>query len=318
LSNLIKAYSVKYEENTKTIDSNEKAEAFEKEFVDKYIADNIALKQIDFGEVAKGLEDHAREEGDGFIPGIAGEVLVEDDTDPREAGIGSRIEELNEELSAKLDEVKEQEDRLKALKAEADQILSEAQERADSIVALAKKQAQDDSSLIREAARTEGYDDGMQAAQAEIDARSRELDERSAELESQYKKQVSELEPAFVEIVISLVEKLTGIYASEKEGIISYLVESAFEDIPRSNEYIVRVPESFHDGVEGLKARLEEAVGEEARVEIVEDKLLPVDGAMIETDSRIFDCSLSTMKDTLFENLRLLALSHSRSDGEGQ
>ena len=158
----------------------------------------------------------------------------------------------------------------------------------------------------------------MQAAQAEIEARTRELDERRAELESNYKKQVSELEPAFVEIVISLVEKLTGIYASEKEGIISYLVESAFEDIPRSNEYIVRVPESFHDEVEGLKARLEEAVGEEARVEIVEDKLLPVDGAMIETDSRIFDCSLSTMKDTLFENLRLLALSHSRSDGEGQ
>ena len=318
MSNLIKAYSVKYEENTKTIDSNEKADSFEKEFVDKYIADNIALKQIDFGEVAKGLEDHAREEGDGFIPGIAGEVLVEDDADPREAGIGSRIEELNAELSAKLDEVKEQEDRLEELKAEADRVTGEAQERADSIVALAKKQAQDDSSLIREAARTEGYDDGMQAAQAEIDARTRELDERRAELESNYKKQVSELEPAFVEIVISLVEKLTGIYASEKEGIISYLVESAFEDIPRSNEYIVRVPESFHDEVEGLKARLEEAVGEEARVEIVEDKLLPVDGAMIETDSRIFDCSLSTMKDTLFENLRLLALSHSRSDGEGQ
>jgi len=318
LSNLIKAYSVKYEENTKTIDSNEKADSFEKEFVDKYIADNIALKQIDFGEVAKGLEDHAREEGDGFIPGIAGEVLVEDDADPREAGIGSRIEELNAELSAKLDEVKEQEDRLEELKAEADRVTGEAQERADSIVALAKKQAQDDSSLIREAARTEGYDDGMQAAQAEIEARTRELDERRAELESNYKKQVSELEPAFVEIVISLVEKLTGIYASEKEGIISYLVESAFEDIPRSNEYIVRVPESFHDEVEGLKARLEEAVGEEARVEIVEDKLLPVDGAMIETDSRIFDCSLSTMKDTLFENLRLLALSHSRSDGEGQ
>lgn len=318
MSNLIKAYSVKYEENTKTIDSNEKADSFEKEFVDKYIADNIALKQIDFGEVAKGLEDHAREEGDGFIPGIEGEVLVEDDADPREAGIGSRIEELNAELSAKLDEVKEQEDRLEELKAEADRVTGEAQERADSIVALAKKQAQDDSSLIREAARTEGYDDGMQAAQAEIEARTRELDERRAELESNYKKQVSELEPAFVEIVISLVEKLTGIYASEKEGIISYLVESAFEDIPRSNEYIVRVPESFHDEVEGLKARLEEAVGEEARVEIVEDKLLPVDGAMIETDSRIFDCSLSTMKDTLFENLRLLALSHSRSDGEGQ
>ena len=318
MSNLIKAYSVKYEENTKTIDSNEKADSFEKEFVDKYIADNIALKQIDFGEVAKGLEDHAREEGDGFIPGIAGEVLVEDDADPREAGIGSRIEELNAELSAKLDEVKEQEDRLEELKAEADRVTGEAQERADSIVALAKKQAQDDSSLIREAARTEGYDDGMQAAQAEIEARTRELHERRAELESNYKKQVSELEPAFVEIVISLVEKLTGIYASEKEGIISYLVESAFEDIPRSNEYIVRVPESFHDEVEGLKARLEEAVGEEARVEIVEDKLLPVDGAMIETDSRIFDCSLSTMKDTLFENLRLLALSHSRSDGEGQ
>ena len=125
---------------------------------------------------------------------------------------------------------------------------------------------------------------------------------------------MSELEPAFVEIAISIIDKLTGIYASEKEGIIAYLVESAFADIPRSNEYIVRVPESFHDGIEDLKSRLCEAAGEDARVEIVEDKLLPQDGAMIETDSRIFDCSLSTMKDTLYENLRLLALSHSKSD----
>ena len=315
MSNLIKAYSVKYEETTKKIDSNEKADVFEKEFVDKYIADNIALKQIDFGEVAKGLEDHAHSEGDGFVPGIAGEV-IEENVDPREAGIGSRIEELNEELSAKLDEVKAQEERLESLKSEADEILSSAQQRADDIVALAKKQAQEDSSLIREAAKNEGYDDGIQKAQAEIDARIRELDEKRAEYEVSYKKQVSELEPAFVEIVISIVEKLTGIYASEKEGIISYLVESTFEEIPRSGEYIVRVPESFHDGAQALKERLEEAAGEEARVEIVEDKMLAEDAAMIETDSRIFDCSLSTMKDTLFENMRLLALTHSRTEGE--
>ena len=312
MSNLIKAYSVKYEENKKTIDSNEKADAYEKEFVDQYISENIALKQIDFNEVARGLEDHAEQEGDGFIPGIAGEVVYEDGADPREAGIGSRIEELNEELSEKLDEIKAQEERLESLKAEADEILSSARERADEIVKLAKDQAKEDSSLIREAARTEGYDDGMQAAQAEIDARTRELEERRVELEDSYKKQVSELEPAFVEIIISIIDKLTGIYASDKEGIIAYLVESAFADIPRSNEYIVRVPESFHDGVEDLKARLTEAAGEEARVEIIEDKLLPVDGAMIETDSRIFDCSLSTLKDALYENLRLLSLSHSK------
>ena len=316
MSNLIKAYSVKYEESTKKIDSNAKADVFEKEFVDRYIADNIALKQIDFNEVARGLEDHAHEEGDGFIPGIAGEVISESDEDPREAGISSRIEELNEELSAKLDEIKEQEERLASLKAEADEILSSAQQRADEIIALARQQAQEDSSLIREAAKNEGYDDGMQSAQAEIEARTRELEETRAELDRTYKKQVSELEPAFVEIAISIVEKLTGIYASEKEGIIAYLVESAFAEIPRSNEYIIRVPESFHDGVEELKTRIEESVGEEARVEIVEDKLLPQDGAMIETDSRIFDCSLSTMKDTLFENMRLLALSHSRPNNE--
>ena len=310
MSNLIKAYSVKYEENTKKIDSNAQADALEKAFVDQYIADNIALKQIDFSEVAKGLEDHSAKEGDGFIPGITGEVVYEEGTDPRETGIETRIDELNEELSAKLDEIKEQEERLESLKAEADEITDAAQKRADDIVALAKKQAQEDSSLIREAARTEGYDDGMQAAQAEIDARMQELDERREELENLYKKQVSEMEPAFVEIAISVIDKLTGIYASEKEGIIAYLIESAFEEIPRSNEYIIHVPESFHDGIEELKARIEQTLGEEARVEFVEDKLLPADGAMIETDSRIFDCSLSTQKDALYENMRLLALSH--------
>ncbi|MCR4721077.1 MAG: hypothetical protein K5655_05050 [Lachnospiraceae bacterium] len=314
MSNLIKGYSVKYEEATKTIDSNEKAGAYEKEFVDKYIADNIALKQISFNEVAKGLEDHSIDGGDGFIPGIAGEVIYENDADPRESGIRAHIDELNEELSAKLDEVKAQEERLEALRVEAAEIEQSAQKRADEIVELAKTQAEEDSSLIREAAKNEGYDDGMQAAKAEIETKTRELEEKRLEYEDNYKKQVNELEPAFVEIAIGIVEKLTGIYASDKEGIIAYLVESAFEDIPRSNEYIVRVPESFHDGVEGLKARLEEAVGEEAHIEIIEDKLMPADGAMIETDSRIFDCSLSTMKDTLFENLRLLAMSHSKAD----
>gem|GEM_PF-1795915 len=313
MSNLIKGYSVKYEEKTRKLDSNRKADAFEKEFVDKYIADNIALKQISFSEVAKNLEEGPKSEDGNFVPGIAGEVIYEDDTDPRETGVRKRIDELNEELSEKLDEVKAQENRLEELKAEAEEITRSAQQRADEIVALAKNQAQEDSSLIREAAKNEGYDDGMQAAQAEIDARTRELEEKRAEYESNYKKQVSELEPAFVEIALSLVEKLTGIYASEKEGIIAYLIESAFEDIPRSNEYIIRVPESFHDGIDALRSKIEETVGEEARVEFIEDKLLPVDGAMIETDSRIFDCSLSTMKDTLFENIRLLALSHSKS-----
>ncbi|MCR5431929.1 MAG: hypothetical protein K6E95_05175 [Lachnospiraceae bacterium] len=313
MSNLIKAYSVRYEDNTKKIDSNDKADVYEKEYVDKYIAENIAIKQIDFNEVAKGLENHGGDAGDGFVPGIAGEVIYEDNVNPQEEGVLKRIEELNEELSQKLDEVKAQEDRLESLKAEGAEITKSAQQRADDIVALAKKQAQEDSSLIREAAKNEGYEEGMQSAQAEVDAKMRELEERREELENRYKKQVSEMEPAFVEIAISVINKLTGIFASEKEGIIAYLIESAFEEIPRSNEYIVHVPESFHDGVEALKAGLEEAAGEDARIEIVEDKLLPHDGAMIETDSRIFDCSLSTLKDTLYENMRLLALSNSKN-----
>jgi len=313
LSNLIKGYSVKYADDTKKIDSNDAADKLAREYMDKYIAENIALKQIDFNEVAKGLENVGTDEDD-FVPGIgASEVIVEDE---QSSAASQRLERINEEVSERLDEVKELEDRIKSLQEEEDRVLAETKERADAMIEQAKKQAQDESDLIKEGARNEGYDEGMSRAKGELDARSRQLDERAAALEENYKKQVSELEPAFVEIAIKIVEKLTGIYASDKEGIIGYLVESAFEDIPRSEEYIIRVPSSFMENAAALKDKLTEKLSDDVKVEIIEDKLLPVDGCMIETDSRIFDCSLGTAKDTLFENMRLLALSHSKNDGE--
>ncbi len=302
MSNLIKAYSVSYDEPTKKLDLNEKAENFRRLYVER-------LEKQSSGETQDG--EYA-DDDDGFVEGIVGDrVIIK----------GSEEETLSEQekkILANQREIEKLQKKLEDLRVEAGKILDDAEEQAEEIINNAKAEAETQYESLIQSYMEQGYEEGRQTATKECDELKASLERQIRENEENYEKQVSELEPAFVEIVISLVEKLTGIYASEKEGIISYLVESAFEDIPRSNEYIVRVPESFHDGVEGLKARLEEAVGEEARVEIVEDKLLPVDGAMIETDSRIFDCSLSTMKDTLFENLRLLALSHSRSDGEGQ
>jgi flagellar assembly protein FliH len=299
---LIKAYSVSYDEPTKKLDLNEKAENFRRLYVER-------LEKQSSGETQDG--EYA-DDDDGFVEGIVGDrVIIK----------GSEEETLSEQekkILANQREIEKLQKKLEDLRVEAGKILDDAEEQAEEIINNAKAEAETQYESLIQSYMEQGYEEGRQTATKECDELKASLERQIRENEENYEKQVSELEPAFVEIVISLVEKLTGIYASEKEGIISYLVESAFEDIPRSNEYIVRVPESFHDGVEGLKARLEEAVGEEARVEIVEDKLLPVDGAMIETDSRIFDCSLSTMKDTLFENLRLLALSHSRSDGEGQ
>lgn len=344
-NNLIKAYTIKYAEDTRKVDSNEAAEKLAREYFDKYVADNIQLKQISFDEVKAELErpelpefeEEADEIADSSAPkggkkkfkeGINFAAIFgyddEDEEDGTEVGPGEASGELSEEAelyahdekgvasveasqtnssstvnAAALEEIEQ-------MKADAQTILVQAKQEADDILTDARAKASD----IRDEARSEGYSEAISRAQEEIDARMAELDQLRAQLEADYEKQVKDLEPAFVEMAIELAGKLIGIHCDDKKEILTYLLECGMNKVPRSNCYIIRLPSMSEEDAEDIKNRLREQVQEDADIEIVEDRFLSGTQCLIETDSRIFDCSLDSMQTSLFEAVRLLSITN--------
>ena len=181
------------------------------------------------------------------------------------------------------------------IEPQAEEILAEAKEQAEQILADTYNQAKE-----------ECYSSAKIMADKELAAAQRQLEEQKKQNQRAYEKQVTELEPAFVEMVIRLVQKLTGVMLEEKREIILYLVEQAMSEIDPVMNYLIHVSPEDYDIVNTKKKDLEWKLKEGAVLEVVEDRMLKRGQCMIETDSRIFDCSIDTQLKNLSSDLRML------------
>lgn len=304
MSNLIKAQQISYAEDIRKLDMNQRADAYQQKYVDKYISENIALKQVDFVEVQRALEENkvVMAEDVNFVPGIAAEEAPHHDDSPDNviAGLEARLLDKRREL-AELD------GRIEAIQAEADRIIEDANNQAQAIMLSAREDAEAEKERIFQIARQEGFE----AGQADIEQAKADAQEEVKKAEQQYKdefaKQVEELEPAFVEILIKYVRKLTGIYAEDKREIILHLIDNAMKDRHGDDNIIIRVSEADYAMASYSKDSVKHYLSEDAMIEVVADKLLAKNQCLIETDSRIFDCSLDGQMMSLIEDIRLLA-----------
>lgn len=285
---------IKYTDEIKTVDFNPRADQLQKEFVDRYINDNIVLKQIDFDEVSRSLAGS----DEGFVPGIAG-VSAYEVTTPEE--------ETDEELAAKREELAELEEQINELKSQADGILAQANEEAQELIRNAQTETEEERARIFAEARDAAYEEGIAAAEQEIADIKAEYERLVEENNENYRKQVEELEPAFVGLLIQYLAKLTGIYAEDKKDILTYLIADALKNNVRSGDCIIKVPSEDYPLVSEQKDMLQDIIGD-GTVSIVEDKLLEPGKCFIETESRIFDCSLDEQLSGLIADIKLLSL----------
>lgn len=297
MSNIIKASAIRYTDDIKTVDFNDRANKLQQEFVDNYINENIVLKQIDFDEVSRSLSKNADSD---FVPGIAGVASYEIET-PSEA--------CDEELEAKRAELAEIEEQIEALRAESEDILAKANEQAEEIVKNALEETEEERRKTISEARAEGYSMGMAQSTEEVEELKAEYQRLTEENNENYRKQVEELEPAFVGLLIKYVRKLTGILAEDKSEIVSYLISEALKNNVRSGDCIIKVSSADYPMICEQKEMLQDLIGSEGTVGIVEDKLLEPGKCFIETESRIFDCSLDEQLRQLTEDLKLLSAS---------
>ena len=251
------------------------------------INNNTGKRIIDSNEKAtERMEDYIRlkrEEAlaDGeFIEGLDAES-VEVVEDAQELEEPHAEENVNEEEQAQ--------DILEAAKAEADQILEDA-----------KMQAEE--------GQKEGYRSGQEQAMQEIEAEQNRLRGLQEDLRRDYEAKCAELEPKLVDVITGVVEKVFQIQFTDQKNVLLYLVQNAIQNADGCREFRVHLGENSYAYVNEHKAELQQRVGEDLRIDVIEDAALTEEQCLIETEAGVFDCSVDVEMKNLIKEIKTLSL----------
>jgi flagellar assembly protein FliH len=256
LSNVIKAYSVRYDVDIKkTIDSHLR--------IDQEIAQR------------KSIAVMTNEDNGEFTQGIKA-IVVDQLPSP---------EEEKEKTSKVIEDAKN----------EARHILDQARQEAEQIKADSFASAQ-----------KKGYEEGLQQSSRQTQKLAAEYMAKTKNLQKEYDEALNGLEPKMVEIIASLIGKITGIMTEDKEDVILYMVNRALNNLDKSNEYTIRVSKEDYDYLTERKGVLLNAIGREVNLVINEDPELTKNQCLIETDTHVIDCSLDVQLNNLITDLKLL------------
>lgn len=189
----------------------------------------------------------------------------------------------------------------------AESIIEEAKLKAEQIIS----EAQIKAGMIKEEAynegKAQGYADGIQEGEAYCNVVKKEYQDKIYELEREYETHISRLEPDFVDVMIALIQKITGVIIEDKKEIILHLVNKAIKQEEKSNCFTIKVSKEDYTFLDSHRNKLLSVIGDNATIEIMEDKTLNKNQCFIETDSKIIDCSLDVQLTRLVDDLKLLS-----------
>ena len=211
---------------------NERAESFRKLYIEE-------LEKKQTGAVEQDSPDTVHDPS-GFTEGLPGERIVIS---------GSEEETLSEQEKQILEnqrQIRELEAKLEELRVQAGQMLDEAEEQAEQIIADAKQQAEIEAQQLIDEYTQKGYNEGHEHAEQECSELKQELEQKIKQTEEDYEKQVSELEPAFVEVLIKYIGKLTGIYSSDRSEVIMHVIHQAMTKQTPCRSYYDRQGKLLH------------------------------------------------------------------------
>lgn len=190
---------------------------------------------------------------------------------------------------------------------EAGRILENAKLEAERIESDARRQAEQMKMDVLVQGKEQGYKEGMQKAQEEIESIKQDLIQKSKEMDLKYEQARKDLEPEMAQVLIGLVKNLTGVILENEESVILHLVARAMGRITRNNEFILHVGREDYPVLDKRKALLEKIVGQDKKIMLVEEEDMVKGQCRIETDDQIIDCGMETQMGNLFENILLLA-----------
>lgn len=324
LSNMIKAYSIRYKEEKKLVDVSERAEALDALLAANEVkaADAKAASFIG-GLQAISLEEC--EEGSDAAEGEAGgkeslcENVEELDTAGETAAMSpeelARREILEIEAAARIKAELTDAEKMalriemeKSIRTQADVILEQARAQGEQVKTKARLAAEVEKAELFEKAKREGYAAGEELVQQKLAKLEEEYAAKEQELALAFEQKAKELEPKAAEVVIQLLDSLTGVLLESRRGLVTHLVSKALLEADRSDSFLIKVSKEDAEEVRAAAKELRALFDREVSLEVVPDVLLKKGECMIETDTNVLDCSLGTQLEGLKEDIRLLSV----------
>ncbi len=194
---------------------------------------------------------------------------------------------------------------------QAEQIICEAEEQADILVTSAQERADEVLQQAQAEGQREGYETGERQVREELEAeyqqKREELDRFRMELQEDYNREMHQLEPKLLDVILNVVQKVFHIQFDDKKEILLYLIENAITNIEGSKNFHIRVGEEQRAFIDKNKEVILDRVGHDISLEILSDPALNNNQCVIETDSGVFDCSLGIQLENLIKDLRSLS-----------
>jgi flagellar assembly protein FliH len=191
---------------------------------------------------------------------------------------------------------------------EAARALEQAKIEADSILETARREADAIRQDAYEEGKQAGIAEGKQLAAEQMAELKKDFQEEMAQREQEMQQKELALEPQFAEIMASLVEKITGVLCQDKKDTIVYLIHQALKQLERTSRVTLRVSKDDILLVSGQKEELKQCLAQGVEFDVVEDESLSASQCIIETDSKMIDCSLDVQLQNVKEQIRMLTM----------
>lgn len=263
----------------------------------KRIIDTNELVAARLETLAEILKQKDGTTGEGFVQGIQAEDVSSLLTEDGEEG-GNVIKAERPDTGSILQQAKE----------EAAALVANAKQQADVIVSEAMEQAANSKKNVLEEARMNGYREGINRANKEVEKIKAELAEQKKALEAQYEEEFENMEADLVEIITDIYEHIFHVELKSYREILVHLIMTTMRKVEGSRNFIVHVSKDDYPFVSMQKKQIVAGIAVSSNsVDIVEDLTLAKSECIIEADGGIFECGLGTQLKELNKKLRLLS-----------
>jgi flagellar assembly protein FliH len=287
---MIKAYSIAYDtEKIKPLDVEVREQELEERARKLFSAKSVIPAPKVEGEFVEGL--FAENLGDlEPLEEAAPPVLTEQD-------IEEIKNSLRQEIMAEMTPI---------LNRRGEDIVANARAQANGLIEAGKRDAEIAKEGILKMASAQGYEEGLQRAKEEENRALSALEARRQALEQEYQAKIAELEPAFANILVELVKKVTNVAYDNHKEVLLYLIETGLGFAQKDTCFDVMLNEEDYKKYASLFPKIKEHYKEKYTLEFKKSADLPEGSCKLENENRVIDCGLGVRLGGLLDDLSLL------------
>lgn len=185
-------------------------------------------------------------------------------------------------------------------------ILADAQEKADLIL----EDAHNKANQIYEEKKQQGYSEGMQNSEDEINSAKEEYEKKYLDLKTKLEQDFAirndALESDLIDAIIAVFNNVFHIQFDDKKEILLYLVKNTISQVEVGKEFRVHVAQNNYKFMLSRIDEIRERIGNDIEIEIVNDANLESADCQIETSFGVFDCGIDMELTNLYKDIRSL------------